>query len=242
MGATSKGNEEGIRVYRASEAPDLHESGATKNDFGPNTELMETAAKLASSDCSINKLMLHQSRDEGGLSIVYLFFKPNFPLFRHAHDVDSLYVVISGSVVDFMGKETLRPGDIWSVNAGTSYWYTAGPTESKFSRCSATPTLPRLSTRRTLPSGSKRQKQPYGSMKRRGRRSHRARSSAPIPSRSGPDKGGERGGQDGRTASRSSTIQPYQPGQRRWAGDETPGVGPGRRGRPTGVLCRWRLR
>jgi hypothetical protein len=36
-------------------------------------------------------------------------------------------VVISGSVVDFMGKESLRPGDIWSVKAGTSYWYTAGP-------------------------------------------------------------------------------------------------------------------
>ena len=127
MATASKGTGKGIRVYRASDAPDLHESGATKNDFGPNTELMETAAKLASSDCSINKLMLHQSRDEGGLSIVYLFFKPNFPLFRHAHDVDSLYVVISGSVVDFMGEETLRPGDIWSVKAGTSYWYTAGP-------------------------------------------------------------------------------------------------------------------
>jgi quercetin dioxygenase-like cupin family protein len=127
MAATSGGRVEGIRVYRATDAPDLHESGATKNDFGPNTELMETAAKLASSDCSINKLMLHQSREEGGLSIVYLFFKPNFPLFRHAHDVDSLYVVISGSVVDFMGEESLRPGDIWSVKSGTSYWYTAGP-------------------------------------------------------------------------------------------------------------------
>jgi quercetin dioxygenase-like cupin family protein len=127
MAATSGGNAEGIRVYRATDAPDLHESGATRNDFGPNTELMETAAKLASSDCSISKLMLHQSRQEGGLSIVYLFFKPNFPLFRHAHDVGSLYVVISGSVVDFMGEESLRPGDIWSVKAGTSYWYTAGP-------------------------------------------------------------------------------------------------------------------
>jgi len=126
MAITSEGVTDGIRVYRAAQAPALHESGATKNDFGPNTELMDTAARLASSDCSINKLMLHQSRGDGGLSIVYLFFKPNFPLFRHAHDVDSLYVVISGSVVDFMGQETLRPGDIWSVKAGNSYWYTAG--------------------------------------------------------------------------------------------------------------------
>jgi hypothetical protein len=48
-------------------------------------------------------------------------------LFRHAHDVDSLYAIISGSVIDFMGTESLRAGDIWSVKAGTSYWYSAGP-------------------------------------------------------------------------------------------------------------------
>ena len=117
----------GVRVYRAEDAPALHDSGATKSDFGSNTELLEVATKLASSDCSINKLLVHQSKDEGGLSIVYLFFKPNFPLFRHAHDVDSLYVVVSGSIVGFMGDRTLLPGDIWSVQAGHTYWYTAGP-------------------------------------------------------------------------------------------------------------------
>jgi quercetin dioxygenase-like cupin family protein len=127
MAVTSENTREGIRVYRAADAPDLLATDATKNDFGTNTELLEVATKLASSDCSINRLMLHQSREEGGLSIVYLFFKPHFPLFRHAHDVDSLYVVISGSVVDFMNEETLRPGDIWSVKAGTTYWYKAGP-------------------------------------------------------------------------------------------------------------------
>jgi quercetin dioxygenase-like cupin family protein len=117
----------GVRVYRASDAPALHESGATRSDFGSNTELLDVATKLASSDCSISRLLVHQTREEGGLSIVYLFFKPNFPLFRHAHDVDSLYVVISGSIVDFMGQARLCPGDIWSVKAGTTYWYTAGP-------------------------------------------------------------------------------------------------------------------
>jgi quercetin dioxygenase-like cupin family protein len=127
MTVTHQTGREGICIYRAADAPDLLESGATKNDFGTNTELLETATKLASSDCSINKLMLHQSREEGGLSMAYLFFKPHFPLFRHAHDVDSLYIVISGSVVGLMDEETLRPGDIWSVKAGTPYWYTAGP-------------------------------------------------------------------------------------------------------------------
>jgi mannose-6-phosphate isomerase-like protein (cupin superfamily) len=97
------------------------------SDFGPHTELREIATRLASSECSQTRLLVHQGRDEGGLSVVYLFFKPNFPLFRHQHDVDSLYVVISGSVVDFMGAEVLQPGDCFSVPARTPYYYTAGP-------------------------------------------------------------------------------------------------------------------
>jgi mannose-6-phosphate isomerase-like protein (cupin superfamily) len=116
-----------IQIHRGADAPELHASGAAVSDFGPHEELREIATRLATSECSLTRLLVHQARDEGGLSIVYLFFKPHFPLFRHQHDVDSLYVVISGSVVDFMGKETLRPGDCFSVPAGTPYYYTAGP-------------------------------------------------------------------------------------------------------------------
>ena len=117
----------GVRVYRAAEAPELHESGAATSDFSADPSLQEAATKLASSDCSHSRLLVHQGKDEGGMSIVYLFFKPNFPLFLHKHDVDSLYVVISGSAVGFMGEETLLPGDCFSVPKGTPYYYTAGP-------------------------------------------------------------------------------------------------------------------
>jgi mannose-6-phosphate isomerase-like protein (cupin superfamily) len=126
MANTSETGRKGVEVYRAADAPSLDESGATKFDFGDNDYLMEMAVKLAGSDCSVSKLLYHNDA-EGGLAIAYLFFKPNYPLFRHAHDVDTLYVVISGSVVDFMGDETLRPGDIWAVKKGNSYWYSAGP-------------------------------------------------------------------------------------------------------------------
>jgi hypothetical protein len=127
MAGTSQDATDGIRIYRASDAPDLNESGAAVNDFGTNTDLREAALKLASSECSRSRLLIHQSREEGGLSMVYLFFKPNFPLFRHMHDVDSLYIIISGSIEGLMGTETLRPGDIFSVKAGNPYYYTAGP-------------------------------------------------------------------------------------------------------------------
>jgi mannose-6-phosphate isomerase-like protein (cupin superfamily) len=116
-----------VRVYRAANAPLLEESGVARSDFGEHEGLREIATTLAGTDCAISRLLVHQTADEGGLSIVYLFFKPNFPLFRHMHDVDSLYVVISGSVVGFMGEETLRPGDIFTVKAGHPYYYTAGP-------------------------------------------------------------------------------------------------------------------
>jgi mannose-6-phosphate isomerase-like protein (cupin superfamily) len=127
MTGVSERRADGVRIHRGDEAPELHASGAAVSDFGPHEELREIATRLAGSECSLTKLLVHQARDEGGLSIVYLFFKPDFPLFRHQHDVDSLYVVISGSVVDFMGSEVLRPGDCFSVPARTPYWYTAGP-------------------------------------------------------------------------------------------------------------------
>jgi mannose-6-phosphate isomerase-like protein (cupin superfamily) len=127
MTPTPGNADRGVRIYRATEAPELHESGAATSDFEGNEELRDTASTLASSECSSSRLLVHQDRDEGGLSVVYLFFKPNFPLFRHKHDVNSLYVVVSGSAVGFMGNETLLPGDCFAVSAQTPYYYTAGP-------------------------------------------------------------------------------------------------------------------
>ncbi|MDA8046087.1 MAG: cupin domain-containing protein [Actinomycetota bacterium] len=118
----------GVQVHRAATAPELHQSGVSTSDFGANEHLREVATRLASSECSMTRLLVHQRPEEGGLSVVYLYFKPGFPLFRHKHDVDTLYVVVSGSAVDFMGRdEVLRPGDCFTVQAGTPYFYTAGP-------------------------------------------------------------------------------------------------------------------
>jgi quercetin dioxygenase-like cupin family protein len=64
-------------------------------------------------------------RDAGGFSLVYLWFKENYPLPRHSHNVDCMYYVISGSAV--VGKQTLRAGDSFFVPAGAPYQYNAGP-------------------------------------------------------------------------------------------------------------------
>jgi mannose-6-phosphate isomerase-like protein (cupin superfamily) len=125
--ATTTQTTSGVQIYRAAEAPLLSESGATRTDFEAAPIVQEVARKLATTDCSISRVLARQSANEGGLSVVYLYFKPNFPLFPHKHDIDSMYVVISGSVVNFLDTETLRPGDCWSVKAGHTYYYTAGP-------------------------------------------------------------------------------------------------------------------
>ena len=117
----------GVRLYRAADAPMLADTDATSTDFEAAPEVIDVAMKLAGADCSINRILAKVPIEDGGLTVLYLFFKPNFPLFPHKHDVNSLYVVIGGSIVDFMGDEVLRPGDCWSVKEGNPYHYSAGP-------------------------------------------------------------------------------------------------------------------
>jgi quercetin dioxygenase-like cupin family protein len=71
------------------------------------------------------KVLLRQSDDEGGFSLVTLWFKPDYPLPRHTHNVDCLYYVISGSAI--MGNQTLRAGDGFFVPENAPYQYNAGP-------------------------------------------------------------------------------------------------------------------
>ncbi len=116
----------GIRIYRAVDAPDLTQTDfIAKNDFGEHDELKDVVAALGAAATTTSRLLVRQKRQEGGFSLLYLSFKPNFPLFRHTHESDCLYVVISGSAI--MGNQTLRPGDSFFVPAYAPYFYTAGP-------------------------------------------------------------------------------------------------------------------
>jgi hypothetical protein len=60
-----------------------------------------------------------------GFSVMYVWFKSGFPLYRHSHGPDCLYEVIGGSLQ--MGEEVLRKGDGFFVPAGTPYAFTPGP-------------------------------------------------------------------------------------------------------------------
>jgi quercetin dioxygenase-like cupin family protein len=116
----------GVRIYRAADAPDLTQSDfAGGSDFGDHVELEDVARQLGEAARTTSRVLVNQPPEEGGFSLVYLYFKPNFPLFRHRHESDCLYMVLSGSAV--MGNQTLRAGDSFFVPANAPYYYTAGP-------------------------------------------------------------------------------------------------------------------
>lgn len=62
-----------------------------------------------------------------GMSLVHVWFGPNFPLFRHSHPKggDCLYYVQAGEII--MGKRRLGAGSTFFVPNGQPYKYTAGP-------------------------------------------------------------------------------------------------------------------
>jgi hypothetical protein len=63
--------------------------------------------------------------DAPGFSLLYAWFKPSFPLYRHSHDKDCLYYIVSGSLR--LGTEDLGPGDGFFLTADTPYTYSIGP-------------------------------------------------------------------------------------------------------------------
>jgi mannose-6-phosphate isomerase-like protein (cupin superfamily) len=116
----------GVRIYRAADAQDPVEVGYhAGNDFSAQPDALKAAIALGKAGGAVNKLLVNQTPDEGGFSLLYAWFKPHFPLFRHRHEVDCMYVVLSGSLT--MGNQTLRPGDCFFVAADAPYGYTAGP-------------------------------------------------------------------------------------------------------------------
>ncbi|HXY92781.1 MAG TPA: hypothetical protein VEP49_09920 [Acidimicrobiia bacterium] len=124
--ASAEKKPSGVRIYRAAEAPELSTTGfGAGGDYAAQPELEEVATELVRASGSDARLLVRQTPEEGGYSLLYLWFKPNFPLFRHRHEDDCLYVVLSGSAL--MGNQTLRPGDSFFVSARAPYSYTAGP-------------------------------------------------------------------------------------------------------------------
>ena len=63
--------------------------------------------------------------ESGGMSLVWSWFAPHFPLPRHSHSADCLYYVSKGEL--HMGNLVVKEGEGFFVPSGAPYAYTAGP-------------------------------------------------------------------------------------------------------------------
>jgi quercetin dioxygenase-like cupin family protein len=116
----------GLRIFRAEDAPTLEETGM----MAPTTMRPGVAERVgehigAFNDGSELHVLYGRSDDAGSPSLVHVWFKPNYPLPRHSHDVDCLYYVVSGTLT--MGNQVLHAGDGFFVPADAPYQYSAGP-------------------------------------------------------------------------------------------------------------------
>jgi mannose-6-phosphate isomerase-like protein (cupin superfamily) len=117
--ATTK-SKRGISIYLAADAPHMWETSYSQMSEEQLARLLPSSEAIGLG--SETKVIVG---DAGGFNLVHIWWKPNFPLPRHCHNVDCVYYVISGSAI--MGKRELRAGDAFFVPAGAPYQYVAGP-------------------------------------------------------------------------------------------------------------------
>jgi mannose-6-phosphate isomerase-like protein (cupin superfamily) len=118
-----------LSIFRAAEATQLDQYEAMEAVYSP--EVLRGITKLyeAGIGDGYAARVLFESVETNGFSLIYAWFKKDFPLTAHLHDADCLYYVIGGELI--LGKgvasETVRAGDGFFVPSGHMYGYTAGP-------------------------------------------------------------------------------------------------------------------
>ncbi|MFZ0668056.1 MAG: hypothetical protein WAM97_20085 [Acidimicrobiales bacterium] len=114
----------GLRIFRREDATDLAD---TKLMSAPVMDPMPERAVLkevGSPSGYLNKVLFGDP-DQGGMSLIRLWYAPYYALPRHSHDVDCLYYVVAGEA--HLGSQTVKAGDGFFVPASAPYAYSAGP-------------------------------------------------------------------------------------------------------------------
>ena len=112
-------------IFYERDAPALDETGmmeykSTEEATAGSQKLLDAGVLEGS---VITQLFRHSG--ENGFSLVYVWFKPNYHLPRHSHNVDCLYYVLGGQVL--MGSQVLGAGDGFYIPGDQVYGYRAGP-------------------------------------------------------------------------------------------------------------------
>jgi len=112
-------------IFYERDAPSLDETGmmeykSTEDAAAGSHKLLDAGVMSGS---VITQLFRHSGED--GFSLVHVWFKANYHLPRHSHNVDCLYYVVGGQVL--MGNHVLGVGDGFYIPCDQAYGYRAGP-------------------------------------------------------------------------------------------------------------------
>ena len=121
---TQQGKQRALRVFRRSDGVDLADTTLMSQpvmDPPPGREVLKA---VGTAQGYINKVLFGDP-DSGGMSLIRLWYAPDYALPRHSHDVDCLYYVISGEAR--LGNHVVPAGDGFFVPANAPYAYSAGP-------------------------------------------------------------------------------------------------------------------
>jgi hypothetical protein len=112
-----------MQIYRAIDGKLSAEDGSDDNVLPMSQECMDGFARLVEAgmmDGNVVKTLF----DIPGFSLTYCWFKPHFPLPRHAHKQDCLYYIVKGDIK--LGTEWLGAGDGFFLPDATPYTYVIG--------------------------------------------------------------------------------------------------------------------
>ena len=110
-------------VFRARDALDYSEAEVMHGTPVTTVEAEGSEALVRGGMLEGSSVKLMFSRP--GLSLTHVWFKSGFPLPRHSHDADCLYVITAGNLR--IGTEELGPGDGFFVGSDVPYTYEPGP-------------------------------------------------------------------------------------------------------------------
>jgi hypothetical protein len=109
-------------IFRAKDA--VGAADMTCMTYEPVSPLIADAARRAEAAGAYAGTDMKLLFAVPGFSLTYVWFKSDFPLPRHSHNVDCLYYILGGSLK--FGQEELGAGDGFFVGRDVPYTYKAG--------------------------------------------------------------------------------------------------------------------
>lgn len=120
---TTTTSETKFQIFRAKDAPTLEEANIMSLPEFTSTQIEGMMAMYGPDMARGDEVKI--LFNVPGFSLAHVWFKKDYPLPRHSHNVDCMYYIIAGSLK--LGTEELGPRDGFFIPADVPYTYRPGP-------------------------------------------------------------------------------------------------------------------